>query len=497
MGLIKVELIKEYQDVDWSEKSQLLLDDPLLQKDIWHTVNDLNLRINEHKKSLTLNFSYVTQNWFKLLIKLYILVRAKPGASANTISTYLFYIKQFSVFLDKFSICSPNQLNSQVFELFDCHLQSLKVNNPNTIRLYYIVISNFFDTCRLEGWLNVDTYWFRGRCQRFYPNNDEIEYLPENIWNQLNENLHYLPESLQRMVLVIRTTGLRVGELCNMPFDCLRKRGGNWRIRFRTEKYDTEDELPLVVPELVAVIKEQQNYIRKELGKEYDKLFCANRPGQRICEKGCSVMSFKPNPKVMLAESFNVWLNKLAMKYNIRSKNGDIWHFQSHQFRRTVATVMANAGIRDLIIQKYLRHRSSSMQNYYVHFLKQVLGDEVEKIMNEKKYVNVRGKIVDSYKPKDIIYELVRQKMHQITTQYGECHRPNLKITCPTINACLRCEHWRVSTNDLVYLKDDLMRVEEELEIAIQLSMVRQQKGLEVDRNNLFICIKTLEKNND
>ncbi|KOP26880.1 hypothetical protein AMR41_07935 [Hapalosiphon sp. MRB220] len=65
------------------------------------------------------------------------------------------------------------------------------------------------------------------------------------------------------MVLVIRTMGVRIGELCNMPFDCLRKRGDQWRIRFVTEKYETTDELPIAVPELVAVIKEQQEYIRQ------------------------------------------------------------------------------------------------------------------------------------------------------------------------------------------------------------------------------------------
>ena len=46
---------------------------------------------------------------------------------------------------------------------------------------------------------------------------------------------------------------------------------------------------------------------------------------------------------------------------------------------------MTNAGVRDLVIQKYLRHRSPDMQNYYKHLLKQVLGSEYQELIQEKK----------------------------------------------------------------------------------------------------------------
>lgn len=72
--------------------------------------------------------------------------------------------------------------------------------------------------------------------------------------------------------------------------------------------------------------------------------------------------------------------------------------------------------------------------------------------------------------------------MYQITTQYGECHRPTLKEPCQTVNACWRCTQWLVSSEELPYLKQDLLRVEEEIGIADKLGMTRQQKGLEHDR---------------
>ena len=155
---------------------------------------------------------------------------------------------------------------------------------------------------------------------------------------------------------------------------------------------------------------------------------------------------------------------------------------------------MTNAGVRDLIIQKYLRHRSPDMQNYYKHLLKQVIGDEYQELMNETKYVDSTGKIVATHKPNNPVTELMRRKMYQVTTQYGECHRPVLKSPCQTVNACWRCEHWRTSTEDIEYLKQDLNRIEEEIKVSQKLGMIRQEKGLNNDYESLIIRIQGLEQ---
>lgn len=295
-------------------------------------------------------------------------------------------------------------------------------------------MNNFFTFCRQEGWLEVDTYWFKGkRTGSTSPSNDKIEYIPEEVWNQLEQHLHYLPESIQRMVLVIKTTGIRIGELLNLPLDCLRKRGNQWRIRLISEKYQTEDELPIPA-ELAVVIKEQQQYIRQHFDNGYQNLFCSNNP-----KKDCL---FNPAPKVMTGYRFNRWLNQLAQEHNIGDKEGKIWHFKSHQFRKTLATIMTNAGVRDLIIQKYLRHRSPDMQNYYKHLLKQVLGDEYQELIKTKKYVDNTGKIVSSHQPKNPVTELLRRKMEQITTQYGG----KLRKTCTNyLTPLLECGLWLFS----------------------------------------------------
>jgi integrase/recombinase XerD len=469
-----------------NEKSEQLLDHSLAIKDVWHVIDDLKLKSIKHNRIQKISFNSIHQNWLKLLTKLYVLVRSKRQISAATICNDISSINHFSRFIEQKSIFNAEQINNQLFDEFDCYLKSLNLAR-SSINERHQSLKNFFNLCREEGWLQVDTYWFKGKLQRIRPKNDEIEYIPEEVWQQLDEHMHYLPEPLQRMVVVIRGTGLRIGELLNLPLDCLRQRGKQWRLRLLTEKYQTTDELP-ICEALVIVIKEQQEYIKEHFGNSYDKLFNSNNG---------SVDRYIPAPRVMKTDTFNNWLNRLAKKQNICTIEGEVWHFRSHQFRRTLATIMTNAGVRDLIIQKYLRHRSPEMQDHYKRLLKEVLAEEYQELMKGTSYVDSTGKLVVAHQPQNPITELVRRKMHQITTQYGECHRPVLKSPCQTINACWQCEHWLTSTEDLSDLKQDLQRVETELDIAAKLGMLRQQQGLIIDRGNLAIRIKGLEKLND
>jgi len=495
-----LKLIEESFDKFGQQQPRDLLQNPLLQKDIWLVKEDLGLSIPAHRSLRTINFILITNDWFKLCLQLYTLLRIKSGSASGTVHRGVVVLTRFFKFLTQHSVNDFGQINNQIFEAYEYHLVGELKLRPRTVEGHLSNLAMFFDTCRLEGWFDVNTYWFKGKRPRYNQllRHAEIEYIPEEVWNQLDQSLKYLPEPIQRMVILLRCTGVRIGELCNLPLDCLRKRGEQWRIRFTTEKYDIEDELPIVMPELVAVIKEQQSYIKEQFGEIYDKLFCGSLSGKQYLKRSTDVtgiqkLVFYPKPETMSWGSFSHLLNRLAQMCNIRTREGKLWHFRSHQFRRTVATVMTNAGVRDLIIQKYLRHRSPRMLLHYQHFLKQAMQSEYEELLREKKYVDISGKVVANHKPTNPLTELMRRQLYQITTQYGECHRPILKSPCQTVNACWRCEHWRTSTNDLPYLKDDLERVEKELEIASSLSMMRQKQGLEEDRNNLLHCIRGLE----
>ncbi len=481
---------EEYDGLFEKKVPSQLLQNPLLQKDIWQTKEDLGLETHEHQKFLTINFRKIQPSWLNLLAKLYVLTRANLKLSIQYIANDVGHLRKFAKFLKEKHIDNIKYINNDLFEDFDYWIHKTGVKE-RTISVHYTTLEIFFNTCRTEGWLDINTYWFRGRKTPPKPKNDEIDYIPEKVWNQLEEHLHHFPEPMQRKVLIIRTLGLRIGELLNLPLGCLRKRGQQWRLRLKeTEKFKIEDELPVPL-DLVPVIKEQQEYIKENLGDSYKKLFCSNNYSRDF--------NYVPVARVMYIGTFNRWLNKLAGECNICSKDGKIWHFSSHQFRRTVGTIMTNAGVRDLIIQKYLRHRNPDMQKHYKHLLKKVIGEEYQELTKEKNFVNIEGKIVSTHKPQDAIEEYMRLRLHQITTQQGECHRSNLKNPCPTVNGCWRCGDWMTSERDLPYLQQDLERLKDELEKADKLGMVRVVKEIQKDINYLQIRINALKEvvNND
>ncbi|MGK7935243.1 MAG: tyrosine-type recombinase/integrase [Xenococcaceae cyanobacterium] len=468
---------EDYDGLFEKEVPLQLLQNPLLKKDIWLTKEDLKLETHQHNSLLTLNFSKIQPQWLNVTSKLLVLKQTQQKLSIGHISSHLCTFRKFSKFLKEKKINSIKMIDSSLFEQFYYWNKSTGLKEK-TLLSNNSYLYNLFETCNIEGWLEVNTYWFYRKRGRFKCSPDKIIYIPEEVWNQLEENLCHFPEPMQRKVLIIRTLGLRIGELLNLPLNCLRKRSNKWRLRLKeTEKFQIKgDEISIPI-DLVPVIKEQQDYIKEKFGDSYQNLFCSNNGGRNL--------TFKPINRVMSAQTFNRWLNQLATQYKICSKDGKIWHFTSHQFRRTVATVMTNAGVRDLIIQKYLRHRNPDMQKHYKHLLKEVIGEEYQELTKEKNFVNIEGKVVATHKPQDAIEEYIRLKMHQITTQQGECHRTNLKKPCPTVNGCWRCGDWMTSEKDLPYLQQDLERLENELEKANNLGMVRVAKEIQRDINYL------------
>ena len=63
----------------------------------------------------------------------------------------------------------------------------------------------------------------------------------------IDEHLHLLPAPVQRMVILIRTLGLRSCELLGLKFDCLRQhKNQSWSIEFVNWKFNERlDRLPI------------------------------------------------------------------------------------------------------------------------------------------------------------------------------------------------------------------------------------------------------------
>ena len=459
------------------------LEHPLMLKDRWHGEDDLGLRVNDHIGRKTIYFGNIKQPWFKYDVKRYILYRRTQGIAFGTLFNNAQNISCFAKFLEEYSVYSFADINDEILSAYESNLFNLA---KSTKRQRLICIRCFFDIGSLNNWFNVSTYFFQGKSERVKPNHDEIKYIPENIFKQLDKHLLSLSEQNQRIIVMFRTLGLRASELFQMRFDCLRQRkDGNWEIHFVNWKFTEREDILPIVPEIASLIKEQQAYVKKHLKvKKYKYLFYRHNSKN------------EPQPKVVRLNDFNDLLNELANKNNICDKSGKVWHFTSHQFRRTVATKMTNEKVRQYIIQRYLRHDNPDMMQHYAYISPQTLKKEINELHKNKKIVDITGTEVTINHPEldnDVGLQWLRSKMQPKALAMGFCARPKLLKPCPSANACMSCGHFRLDESDLPALKQHLKRNQKLKDESQQKGYVRQLKGIEEDTTKLINLIDTLE----
>ncbi|WP_051469999.1 tyrosine-type recombinase/integrase [Fischerella sp. PCC 9605] len=446
----------------------------------------LGLRVNTYQRSgEKLNFSKIKQVWFKELAIKYI--RYKAGnRELGTLRACLTAFRSFSEFLFKTNYAQGiNDINRSVIIDYLEFLNRKKLS-PQTKNERLTKLAGFFEAGVVNDWFDVPPHLIRKEDYQ-----KEIKplprYIPEEVMHQLNQHIDELPAPIMRMVLVIQECGLRIGELCQLPFNCLKQDAkGGWFIQFMRWKMKKETTLPISI-ELSTVIQEQQQYIRDNLG-EYQYLFCGRAGGNN--------KSFSSEPKIMSVPSFVGCLKKLSEEFDIRDNSGIRWNFQTHQFRHTVGTRMINNGVPQHIIQRYLGHDSPQMTSVYAHIHDATLRKEIDKYLGTK-IVNINGEVIESLTSEldnDTSLQWMKKKVLAETLSNGYCGLP-AQLTCSKGNACLTCSDFRTTIEFLDQHKEHLERTKKVLEVAEANGWQRQIQVNEDVKKSLGNIINTLEEN--
>ena len=241
--------------------------------------------------------------------------------------------------------------------------------------------------------------------------------------------------------------------------------------------------------ELVAVIQEQQQYIKDNLNKDFKYLFCGRRKGATSREH------YYPEAKLMSPQSFSIYVNRLAEEENITDSNGKLWRFQSHQFRHTVGTRMINNNVPQHIVQKYLGHESPTMTMRYAHIHDQTLKREIAQF-HDSRVVNVAGEVVETSNAeldKNLDLHLFKKNVLAQALSDGSCARPIQLGECPHANACLTCGDFRTTLEFLDQHKTHLEETEKLIKNAEEKGWKRQAEMNIRVRDNLKKIITTLE----
>jgi len=459
-------------------------------EDVW-TAEDLGLQVMPYISGANkLNFSCIHQDWLKEHVKTFIKYISSITTSFASVLRNLYGLKYFSDFLQqKTKVTNIEDINRSVIVEYLEYLDIQRLKQGTKIK-NISNLSRFLEIGVTNKWFKVEPYLIQAGD---YPKQTNLlpRYIPDEVVRQLNQQLDSLPESVMRMLLVIQECGLRIGELCQLPLNCLKQDSkSGWFIQFMRWKMKSEATLPISM-ELAKVIQEQQGYIQQHLGNDFPYLFCRVRIGG-------TERKFIPTPKVMTRYSFAKHIKRLADKFNICDSTGTQWNFQTHQFRHTVATRMINNNVPQHIVQRYLGHDSPEMTSVYAHIHDATLRKEIDKYLDTK-VVNINGEVIQSLTPEldtDSNLQWMKKKVLAETLPNGYCGLPT-QLTCSKGNACLTCSDFRTTIEFLDQHKQQLERASQVLEVAQTNGWERQIQVNKDVKSNLERIIATLERNQD
>lgn len=264
--------------------------------------------------------------------------------------------------------------------------------------------------------------------------------IPESVLFQMRKHLDVLPTTTLRMVVVLLECGLRLGELCALPVDCLfQDDRGMWSLQLYQSKGKREHAIPLVNDRVVAAIQAQQRDVREQYGDDNAWLFPSVRSPRQ------------PYQQALFRTSLNRW----AVEQEICGPTGQLWRFEPHQFRHTVAMRLLNEDVPLDTIRRFLGHGSLAMTERYARKQAEMVRAELERAQRRRVTINANLDVVrGDPRADDPDLRLLHHGLRGAVLPIGGCGRLKVMGPCEHLNRCVTCPLWLTSTDDLPKLEE-------------------------------------------
>ncbi|MFE4038759.1 tyrosine-type recombinase/integrase [Priestia sp. YIM B13489] len=417
------------------------------EKDRWnirvlHAIYGVNY--NFSTTSYYIDFSGVENTVYKQYFKGYIKNRLLGGVkfSWGTAQKYSQHVPRFFNFISRLEP-EWNDLKKLERKHTEKYLDYLyyysknkvtkqKNNNPDNFIFQSLkcVYTFLRDSQRFEYSIAPEKSAYKLLYSEDYPtfdkkSDDDIDYVPDYILEQLFENINDLHPEVQPVVWTAFKTGLRIGDVLTLTQDCLIRLNGKYSIHTDVEKtYVKGHNIPIdeqLANMIAALIHKSKEYSNED-----------NNPDKYVFFRYRGSRKGKPFSQTWVQDK----LNELAIKKNITDENGNIFHFKLHQFRHTYAVKMLNGGADILTVQELLAHASPEMTMRYARLLDDTKRKAFEKVVKQGVFTfDLDGEIhlVSESEdiPKDIIDMMWKdEKINAIDNPYGTC-RARINGNCP------------------------------------------------------------------
>ncbi len=394
----------------------------------------------------TINFANVKPHWYQLKVKRYILylLQTKTYKSSSNIIAHLANLKHFGQTIEK---CQLSQITDIERPTILEYLNKMFDVKPRTVR------GKIFTIKSLLEWYEIET----GQLFRYRDipkiTDSPPNWLDEKVRSAIKEHLPKIPAPIARQYLIQEYTAARPIDVRLMMFNCLVEEQGSWYIKFYQNKVDRWHMIP-GSNHIRRIIEEQQQWIRKSMGEDYQYLFCHFQGIKRRSYPQFPQMKALPYPHSGSVRNQMVKIIRLLIEHEgILDANGRVPHFTGKITRASrLQEIRVKYGLK--AAQLYADHKRSevTLEHYAPPTREQVSRADLP---FQKLLMNPENKFLPWQSLPESL--LKNPKSHELDLEiaprlvvYGHCTL-DPKTPCPVnlYPKCYGCSSFRPSTGKL------------------------------------------------
>jgi integrase len=458
------------------------------ENDIWD-LRAINPKFDlRDRMSYFANFVELELDWFKDKCKMYTEYSCKIGNSLQTIKNHLHYLKTLHRYLYKNNVSGFHEINRTLILNYLSEEKTINFSKLGSLRV-------FFETGNNREWFDIAQNVIR---DSDYPkvHRSDPDPISNIVREQIEQNLHLLPDPIARMWLIGYFSAMRPAELALLKRDCLVQEGQYWKIVWHQKKNNEYHEIP-ITRTIAKVIQEQQEYIKNIWGDEWKYLFCHYH---NLSSRDPFQSKIKPVQKILPPQNSNpllISIRTLIRHLNICDENGQQSKFIQKILRPTRLTELFAQGHDLAIVSAWAGHKHFvTTSTYYTEVSCDLIQKEVGHI--QKALVNavdINGHPIsyESY-PKSfwdnpIAHKLELAGTHINTPIYGKCGIP-LTTDCHKFRACYTCQSFVATLEKMPqYIKTrDELRAKQANSMSVGQEILVEIYGTQADQLDKIIA---------
>lgn len=272
--------------------------------------------------------------------------------------------------------------------------------------------------------------------------------LPPELDRALMAEVARLPDPFARTgLLLLRATGMRVGELLDLELDCLVDFGahGTW-LRIPVGKLATERMVPLD-SDAVGVLDAWMT--------RRGQLRATPHPRDGHLTDFVFIERGRRPTTWRLARG----LDQAAQAAGLRRPDGSPLHITPHQLRHTFGTSLINAGMSLPALMALLGHVTPEMTLRYAKLASPTVRAAYQTAMDKIRPRQPLPLLVGSRALVPDRVQWLRSEMLKTRVAHGYCSRDLVADACPYANICEQCDNFVTTTQFLPQLQAQLADV--------------------------------------